>query len=195
MANPERILVLDGHPGDDSLCRSLGAAYERGALESGAQVRRTVVARLAFDPILRHGYRKRMDLEPDLVDAQRDILWAQHIVIVLPVWWSDMPALLKGFIDRVFLPGFAFKYRETGVFWDKLLKGRSARIVYTQDAPDWYYKFFVGRPVVRILKKGVLEFCGVGPVWVTALGPVKSSTSGAREKWIGKLEAMGRSRR
>lgn len=194
MANPERILILDGHPNDDSLCRSLGAAYERGALESGAQVRRTVVARLAFDPILRHGYRKRMDLEPDLVDAQRDILWAQHIVIVLPVWWSDMPALLKGFIDRVFLPGFSFKYRETGVFWDKLLKGRSARIVYTQDAPDWYYKFFVGRPVVRILKKGLLEFCGVGPVRVSAVGPVKSSTPGTRGKWIQKIEKLGRSR-
>lgn len=194
MAKPERILVLDGHPDDDSLCRSLGAAYERGAVEGGAQVRRTVVAHLEFDPILHHGFRKRTELEKDLVRAQQDILWAEHVVVVLPIWWSDMPALLKGFVDRVFLPGFAFKYREKGLLWDKFLKGRSARIVYTQDAPDWYYRFLVGRPVVRILKKGVLEFCGVGPVGVTALGPVKSSTPGTREGWIRKLEALGRAR-
>lgn len=195
MAKPERILVLDGHPDDDSLCRSLGAAYERGAIEGGAQVRRTVVAHLEFDPILHHGFRKRTELEKDLVQAQQDILWAEHVVVVLPIWWSDMPALLKGFVDRVFLPGFAFKYREKGLLWDKFLKGRSARIVYTQDAPDWYYRFLVGRPVVRILKKGVLEFCGVGPVGVTAFGPVKSSTPQTRGKWIGQLEAMGRARR
>lgn len=78
------------------------------------------------------------------------------MVIIHPVWWSNLPALLKGFIDRVFLPGFAFQYRQNGLGWDKLLKGRTGRLIYTQDGPDWYYRWFVGRPSVRALKKGTL---------------------------------------
>ncbi|MEN9308946.1 MAG: hypothetical protein RL173_2878 [Fibrobacterota bacterium] len=194
MKNADRILILDGHPNDDSFCRSIAAAYEKGALAGGAEVRRLTIGHLAFDPILRHGFQRRMELEPDLVKSQQDILWAEHIVLVHPVWWSDMPALLKGFIDRVFLPGFAFKYHETGVLWDKLLKGRTGHILYTQDAPNWYYRFFIGRPSVNALRKGVLEFCGVSPVRATPIGPIKKSTDGFRRRWLDRVEEMGRKR-
>lgn len=194
MTRPERILVIDGHPNDDSLCRSLGASYEAGALASGAEVRRLVLSRLRFDPILHGGYQFRTELEPDLLQAQRDILWSDHIVIVHPVWWSDVPALLKGFIDRVFLPGFAFRPHENGIFWDKLLRGRSGRILFTQDAPAWYYRWFMGEPSVKMLKKGTLEFCGVAPVRTTAFGPVKGSSEGFRKHCLRKAEALGRRR-
>lgn len=192
MARSRRVLIVDGHPDQESLCRSLGCAYERGALEAGAEVRRTVLGHLSFDPVLRHGFRKRTELELDLAKAQDDILWADHLVFVFPIWWSDMPALLKGFLDRVLLPGFAFKYREGGLLWDKLLQGRSARILYTQDAPAWYYHLFLGRPVVKILRKGVLEFCGVGPVSVSHVGPVKGSSPQERERWLRKIQTLGR---
>ncbi|MBK9579650.1 MAG: NAD(P)H-dependent oxidoreductase [Fibrobacterota bacterium] len=194
MSKPDRILILDGHPDPESLCRSLGAAYQKGAIESGAQVRRKVLAELAFDPILHFGFRKRTELEPDLLECQQDILWAEHVVIIHPVWWSNLPALLKGFIDRVFLPGFAFQYRQNGLGWDKLLKGRTGRLIYTQDGPDWYYRWFVGRPSVRALKKGTLEFCGISPVRVSAVGPVRRSSQETREAWTRKMEELGRHR-
>jgi putative NADPH-quinone reductase len=193
MSEPRRILVLDGHPSDRSLCRALGEAYERGARSSGAEVRRTVVAHLVFDPVLRGGYGGEQPLEPDLVRAQEDIAWADHLVFVHPVWWSDLPALLKGFVDRVFLPGFAFKYRTSGL-WDKLLRGKSARIVHTQDAPSWYYRFFVGRPSVRALRDGVLGFCGVAPVRLSAFGGVRRSSAARRAAWLARVEELGRDR-
>lgn len=195
MPKPSRILVLDAHPNDDSFCRALGQAYERGALAGGAEIRRTVLAHLSFDPILHHGFQKRMDLEPDLLKAQEAILWADHLVVVHPVWWGTYPALLKGFFDRTFLPGFAFRNRPDSVWWDKLLKGRSAHIVYTVDQPLWYLRFVNGRPAETSLKRMILGFCGIAPVRSTGITPIRKSTEAFRAKWIAKVEELGRRRR
>lgn len=62
-----------------------------------------------FNPNLEFGYRKKSELEPDLLDAQAKLKWADHVVWIYPVWWSSVPAIMKGFIDRILLPGFAFK--------------------------------------------------------------------------------------
>ena len=106
-------------------------AYVSGAKKAGAEVKILTIAELDFNPSLQFGYQQRMELEPDLVQAQQLILWAEHLVWIHPVWWGGLPAVTKGFIDRVFLPGFAFKYRENSVWWDKLLAGRTARIITT----------------------------------------------------------------
>ncbi len=81
---------------------------------------------MQFNPNLQFGYQKRIELEPDLLGAWEKIKWADHLVWIHPVWWGGLPAITKGFIDRVFLPGFAFKYRENSVWWDRLLKGKTA---------------------------------------------------------------------
>ena len=86
------------------------------------------------------GYAQIQPLEPDLLDAQASITWAQHLVWVYPIWWGGLPALLKGFLDRIFLPGFAFKYRPNSALWDRLLTGRSAELLVTMDSPPWYYR-------------------------------------------------------
>jgi putative NADPH-quinone reductase len=132
-----------------------------------------------------------MELEPDLQNAQEKIKWADHLVWVHPVWWGSLPALLKGFIDRVFLPGFAFKYRENSVMWDRLLSGKTAHIITTMDSPVWYYKLFTGKPGINQLKKATLEFCGVKPVKVTCMGMVRKSTELSREKWLLKIKKAG----
>jgi len=106
------ILVILGHPDTNSFCGSLTKAYIDSAKASGSEVRELQLGKLEFDPILWNGYNKIQELEPDLAKAQELILWSNHIVFVYPNWWGAMPALMKGFFDRVFLPGFAFKYRE-----------------------------------------------------------------------------------
>lgn len=191
MDSKRRILILDGHPRSDSLCRALGEAYERGARSAGFEVRRLVLADLGFDPIMRGGEGKPVELEADLVAAQDEIRKARHLVFVHPVWWSDLPALLKGFLDRAFLPGFAFAYRKGNPLPEKLLKGRSARILYTMDGPTWYYRWFQGAPGLKSLSVGTLGLCGVGPVKSTAFTPVRSSTVEIRRRWLEKAQALG----
>jgi len=131
----KKVLIINGHPDKESLCYSMAAIYQKGALSSGAESKLVNLIDLHFNPNLESGYRKQTELEPDLLAIQQDILDAQHVVFVYPNWWGTFPALLKGFIDRVFLPGFGFKYRENSPFWDKLLKGKSARLIVTMDTP------------------------------------------------------------
>ena len=145
---PKRILIILGHPRTDSLCGGLARAYAEGAEAGGHEVRVVSLGALSFDPILHNGYAAVQPLEPDLVAAQASISWAEHLVFVYPLWWGAMPALLKGFIDRVFLPGFAFKFRDGSVFWDRLLAGRSAHLLVTMDTPPWYRVLSDGSPDV-----------------------------------------------
>jgi putative NADPH-quinone reductase len=171
-----RTLIILGHPNSNSLCSSIADNYEKGAREKGGDVTRINLGDLSFNPNLKTGYKNNQNLEADLVEAQKLIKWSNHIVIIFPVWWGGVPALLKGFIDRTFLPGFAFKYRENSHLWDKLLAGRSARLIVTSDAPVWWLYLTYFHPAVNMMKKAVLEFCGVGPVEVTSFGTIRDSS-------------------
>jgi len=187
----KKILVILGHPRVKSYNGALADSYVKGAKKSGAQVKRINLRDLRFDPILWEGYAKIQELEEDLVQAQKDILWAEHLVFIFPTWWATIPALLKGFIDRIFLPGFAFKYRKDFPWWDKYLKGKSARIIVTMDAPYLYYKFFIGSPGIKMLKRGVLQFSGVKPVKITPIGQIRFLTGEKAKKWLKKIEVLG----
>jgi putative NADPH-quinone reductase len=188
----KKILIINGHPNKESFNFGLVAAYRKGAEQAGASVQLITIAELVFDPNLAYGYQKRMDLEPDLLAAWEKILWADHLVWVHPVWWGGLPAITKGLIDRLFLPGMAFKYRENSVWWDKLLKGKTAHIITTLDQPGLFYRFYFGRPSVNQLKKSVLQFCGVTPVKVTYVGIIKTADAAQRDKWLRQVEELGK---
>ncbi len=187
----KNILIINGHPDNESYNFALAQAYKTGAVNGGAVVDEIIVRDLQFNPILNYGYRKRTILEPDLEAAWKKIMWADHLVFVYPVWWGSTPALLKGFIDRVFLPGFAFKIRDNSLLWDKLLTGRSAHIICTLDQPNWYYWLMYGSPSHKAMKKSTLQFCGVNPVRITAIGPILDSKEVNRKKWLARIEQMG----
>lgn len=188
---PKKILIINGHPDKESYNFALAAAYKKGALTSGAEVKELVLRELTFNPNLAFGYRKRTELEPDLVMAQECLKWADHLVWVYPVWWGSVPALLKGFLDRVLLPGFAFKKREGSLWWDRLFLGKSARIICTMDQPPWYYRLFNGSPSHTAMKKLTMQFIGVKFVRITAIGPIRLSKESFREKWLRKAERLG----
>jgi putative NADPH-quinone reductase len=191
----KNILIIDGHPDKESFSFQLAESYRKGAEATGATCTVIHLADISFDPILHSGYKKRTELEPDLLNIQQAITKADHLVFVYPVWWATYPALLKGFVDRVFIPAFAFKYRDNSMFWDKLLKGKSARLIITMDAPKWYYALVYKSPGTNAMKKGVLEFCGIKPVRVTTFSPVKSSDENTRKRWINQVVKLGEKQR
>ncbi|PXW16550.1 putative NADPH-quinone reductase [Chryseobacterium sp. CBTAP 102] len=188
----KKTVIINGHPNKDSFNFGIAEAYRSGAMEAGAEVKEIVITDLNFNPNLQFGYQKRMELEPDLLKAWEIIQWADHLVWIHPVWWGGFPALMKGFIDRLFLPGMAYKYRENSVWWDKLLKGKTAHIITTLDQPGWYYRLFFGRPSVNQLKKSVLEYCGVKPVKLTYIGIIRNSKDEQRSQWLKKVKELGK---
>lgn len=188
----KNILIINGHPDKESFCYALAESYRKGAETGSAKCKVLNLIDLKFNPILVNGYRKVMVLEQDLIQAQKDILASDHLVFVYPNWWSTYPALLKGFIDRVFLPNFAFKYREKSPLWDKLLTGKTAQLIVTSDTPGWYYWLVNRRPGNNSMKIGVLEFSGIKPVKIKTFGPIKSSNEGQRRKWLKEAQQLGR---
>lgn len=188
----KKVLIILGHPNKESFCGALAESYKQGAVEAGAEVRTIALADLDFALNLKLGYKEIQELEPDLKAAQEAISWSEHIVWVYPIWWATMPALLKGFLDRTFLPGFAFKYRKDSPFWDRLLTGRSARMIVTMDAPVWYNYWINGNAGPKAMKKATLEFSGFKPVKVTAIGSVKSLKSEQLDAWVNKIKNLGR---
>ncbi|MEP3208550.1 MAG: NAD(P)H-dependent oxidoreductase [Maribacter sp.] len=186
-----KILLINGHPDKESYNYALASSYKKGALASGAEFREINIGELTFNPNLEFGYRKRTELEPDLLNAQESIQWAEHIVWVYPVWWGSVPAIMKGFLDRVLLPGFAFKKREGSVWWDKFITGKTSRIICTMDQPSWYYRWINGRPSHIAMKKLTMNFIGIKKVRITAIGPLRLSKNGFRLKWLKKVEKLG----
>ena len=187
----KRILIINGHPDKGSFCAELAKSYLKGAESSGVECKLVNLCELKFDPILHIGYKTQTELEPDLLQVQQDITATEHLVFVYPNWWGTYPALLKGFFDRVFIPGFAFKYHTNNPFWDKLLIGKSARLIVTMDTPTWYYNLGFGKPGHNSMKNCILGFCGIKPVKITAFSPIRSSTENMREKWLNEIKKLG----
>lgn len=187
----KNILIINGHPNPKSYCNALTDAYEQGASTQDANITRINLYNLKFDLNLEFGYQKRKDLEPDLQNSIDLILAADHIVWIFPMWWYSTPALLKGFIDRTFLPGITYGKTEGNGFPPKLLKGKSSRIIITADTPRWYDYLFMKSPAINQFKKGTLQFCGINPVKVTYIAPIKNSKEEFRNKWILKVKKLG----
>lgn len=83
-----RILLILGHPASTSFCYALASAYRESASRAGHEVRTLYLGELSFDPVLHHGYAQVQALEPDLLMAQSDILWADHLTFIFPIWWG-----------------------------------------------------------------------------------------------------------
>ena len=188
----QSILVINGHPDKESLCSALAEAYARGSRTSAIDCELIHLSDLDFDPVLHNGYRVVQELEPDLLMLQERIRKAEHLVFVYPVWWGTYPSLLKGMIDRAFLPGFMFKFHPNGYSWDKFMKNKSARLIVTMNSPKWYYKYMIGRPGDHAMRRSVLRFAGFKPVRITHLGPVNRADATRRAEWLQKIESMGK---
>ncbi|MCP3927855.1 MAG: NAD(P)H-dependent oxidoreductase [Bacteroidetes bacterium] len=187
----KKILIINGHPDKESFCAALAEQYKIGADKSGAECNLINLTDLDFSPVLQYGYRKRTDLEVDLLKVQKLISDAEHLVFVYPNWWGTYPALLKGFVDRVFLPGFAFEYQEKSPLPKKLLSGKTARLIVTTDTPNWYYSLIYRKPGHNSMKKSILGFCGIKPVKISTFGQMKNSTDLQKKNWLEKVGSLG----
>jgi putative NADPH-quinone reductase len=188
-----RILLIQGHPdaSQPHFGHALEDAYAAGAAQAGHGVRHLPVARLDF-PLLRSQHEwEHGKLPPSLAQAQADIAWATHLVLLFPLWLGDMPALLKGFLEQVARPGFAFKPAPGNPFGRKGLTGRSARVVVTMGMPALVYRWYFRAHSVKSLERNILGFVGIAPVRETLIGLVGNLSAEASQKHIDQLRALG----
>jgi len=178
-------LVIDGHPD----ARSLTAALARRYAEAHGDARVLALRDLAFDPNLRFGYRERMTLEPDLVEAREALHAARTIVVATPLWWGSVPALLKGFFDRSLLPQQEYRYRPSGLS-EGLLSAPHGRLLLLADTP-WYFTPFTGLPGQTHVTRGTMRFCGIKDVRTTRMLGVKDASPTRIETWFERAARLG----
>lgn len=191
-----RIFVLNGHPAEKSLNKSLAEAYALSAGKAGHEVRIAHISDLEFEVDRRcsgYGPAELDALEPDLVETLKNIEWAQHIVLTTPMWWGGMPAKLKGLFDRALLPGRTFDTRQTTLmgFPKPMLSGRSARVIVTSDTPGWFMQLRYGNALFRQIRHQVLGFVGIAPTRITHFRMTNQAKPKQIESWIKTVEALG----
>lgn len=188
-----RILITDLHPARLSLSAALAQAYRLGAEAAGHQVRIARLSEMSFDPDFgQAGFRNAPALEPDLETFRENLLWAEHVVLVTPMWWGGLPAKAKGLFDRTLLPGFAFDPRQRRMgLPTPLLSGRTARLILTSDTPGWAFWLIYARALKHQVQRQILAYVGLQPRGFTHYSPVEHSTPDLRDRWLRNTRALG----
>jgi putative NADPH-quinone reductase len=186
----KKVLVFLGHSNDQSLCAGLAQAYADACQKKGGEVRLVRLSQLQFSPTF--DFDAPNNLEPDMKQLQSSFSWANHIAMVYPIWWGAAPGLMKCALERVLLPGFAFKFHSKGFGWDRMLSSRTSELIVTLDTPPLIYRWIYGAAGDRVLARRTLDFCGMKCVRTTHFGPVRSADEKKRLVWIDKVKQLGR---
>lgn len=179
-----KLLIIQGDPDEGSFCHANAMNYYQQAQKLGFDVKMVDLAKDQFEPVLRFGYRKHMADESYPHKMQQLIKAADHLAFFFPVWWSAEPSILKGWIERVLTPRFAYHYQGHSV--KKYLTGRTAELFLTCHAPTFFYSLYGG--VITRWKHMILGFCGIKLIHHLIMGNMnsKQDTEARRKKFMQK---------
>ncbi|GLF81425.1 MULTISPECIES: NAD(P)H-dependent oxidoreductase [Bacillus] len=171
--------IIYTHPHHNSLNGAFLKEIVRGSEENPIvqEVKIIDLYQEKFNPVLVFNEEKKrrdMHKDPDIRVYQDKIKWADKIVFVYPIWWGRPPAMLLGFIDRMFAANFA--YRQTGgLLPEGLLKGKSAVCVSTMQGPANYPLFFLQNAHKMLMKRALLQYVGIKSVKFSEFGMMESA--------------------
>ena len=186
-----KVLVISANPRTDSFTAQLAQKYTEGAIASGNLVTLIHLADLHFDLNVTDRHPQHQFQEESVKGLQEKITECDHLVLVYPTWWGSFPALLKGFLDRVFTPGFGFRELNYGNQL-QLLKGKSAQLITTLDTPVFVFRNFLKEPGTKAVKDATLNYCGISPVRTKYFAPVNYVSDKERQEWLMEAENMGK---
>lgn len=186
-----RIAIIDGHPDPlpERLCHALADAYAGGAAAGGHEVRQLAVAAMDLPLLRSEAAFHSADVPEPAREAQEAIEWAEHLVLIYPLWLGTMPAALKALLEQTLRPDFAMDY--TGKWPAGRLQGRSARVVVTMGMPALAYRWWFGAHSLKSLERNVLKFVGIKPVRETLYGMVGEASETKRADWLAQMRKLG----
>nr|WP_314256521.1 NAD(P)H-dependent oxidoreductase [uncultured Devosia sp.] len=187
-----KCLVLSGHPLTPSFSAALADSYAEMMSSAGVTVRRVDLAGMDVPASIPNRLPGDDEMRGDIAAFWDDMVWADHVVIVHPLWWGGMPAKLKALFDIVLQMGRAYRYDGATPLPLGLLKGRSARVIVTSDTPAWFMALIYGNAHFRIIKNQILRFVGFGPIRTTHLSMIRHSTPEQRANMLEKVVAAAR---
>lgn len=179
-------LIIYSHLNPASFTKAIVDEVQKNAIAKGDEVKIIDLYGDQFNPVLGmpdvgHQFMGQ-EIPEDVKEYQEIITWADHLTVVYPMWWGQMPAMLKGFIDRVFSYGFAFSISENGA--EALLKGKTAQVYINTNTPTAIYEAtHMNTAQSRVIDDGVFGFCGI-ETEITFFGQVSSGTDELRKSYL-----------
>lgn len=191
-------LIVFNHPYGGSFCGAILAAVERGLKTGGHKCRVINLDQDDFDPVMRskdllafvgagRAGADALDAIDDQVREYKEHLeWAEHLVMIFPVWWMTTPAMTKGFIDKVIFPAIAYDMKDGRLV--SRLSLRKVTVITTMNTPADIYREVFGNPLEGSLIKGTFRQIGIENIEWTSLSEVKQVSRGQREAWLEEIE-------
>ena len=188
-----RVVIVFNHPYNGSYCNSILKSVERGLSKAGHEIDVIHLDQDQFNPVMTAedllAFKNKKCVDSQALEYIQRIKAADHLVFIFPIWWELMPALMKGFIDKVIFPGETYDYTSSGYRMTTLLDNlKSATVITTMNTPTIMYKLMYSDAIKKALIKGTLKKSGIKNVNWLSLNMVKSSSSKKREKWLQKIE-------
>lgn len=188
-----KILIVYAHPWEGSFNHAILNSITTGVNSIDREYEIIDLNKDNFNPVFTKEelalYNKGESIDPLIKKYQELISLTEHIIFIFPTWWGGVPAILKGFIDKVFLKGWAYFLSEKGF---KIGKGLSyikgATVITTMNTPWIYYKFVVKKSYNFLINKNFLKLCGIKKVKFFAFTGVKNSSKKRREGFLKKIE-------
>lgn len=186
-----RTMVVVNHPYEGSFCHALAHAAATGARRAGHDVDVLDLDATGFDPVMRRAdlgaWRARTTLDPVVVDLQRRIDAADHLVLVHPVWWETAPAVMKGFYDKVLVPGWAYEDGPLGLPRGRFARLQRVTVATTMTTPGPAYRWVFGNTAQKASVRGVWRKMGVPARWLSH-PRVADVSPERRERWLTRIE-------
>lgn len=190
-----KTLIIFNHPYDGSFCNAILSAALEGSAEGGHHCRVIDLDKDGFDPVMRakdlkafmkigrEGASALKMLDPLVLEYKKKLEWAEHLAFIFPIWWMSMPALTKGFIDKVIFPGIAYNMKD-GELVCRLDSLEKVTIISTMNTPADVYKEKFGNAIERTLVKGTFNQIGISDVDWFSFNKVKQTSMEQRKEWL-----------
>jgi putative NADPH-quinone reductase len=196
-----RVVIVFNHPYEGSYCNAVLQAATSGLQKAGHEVDLMHLDRDNFDPVMRskdlsafaraknEGEAIYRDIDPQVLTYKQRLEQAEHLIFIFPVWWELMPAMTKGFIDKVIFPGITYDYAKSGLkMINRLTQLKGTTIITTQNTPALVYRLFFGNAIKYAMLRGTFWKTGFPKrKWIN-LCMVKFVSDKKREKWLMGVE-------
>ncbi|ODS73155.1 MAG: NADPH:quinone reductase [Cytophagaceae bacterium SCN 52-12] len=188
-----RTVIVFNHPYEGSFCNAILSAVTAGLQKGNHEVDLMHLDNDGFNPVMSKADLKafvaHQPADPQVIGYNERLKKADHLVFIFPIWWDIMPAMTKGFIDRVLFPGVVYDHHPRGFGLVPLLKNlESITIITTMNKPGIMYSLLIGNLIRKVMLKSVFKTMGYKNLSWISFTSVKSVSQERRRKWLVNLE-------
>ena len=194
-----KTLIIYNHPHEGSFCSAIRDAVQSGLDTAGHSYKLINLDEDKFDPVMhekdlkafvqggRLGEAGTEGVDPLVMSYVEKMRWAERIVMIFPIWWMTMPAMMKGFVDKVIFPGLVYKM-ENGRLVSMLSRLKQVVIITTMNTPSDIYKSNFNNSIEGSLIKGTFNQIGIHDIRWISLNMVKQANDEKRWLWLDEIE-------